>query len=230
MRCVNGRLLNEQFELIDQKTADAIMNEYEALVLKPTLFTHTGENVQLAHAPFRIAEIAARYGRYFTVQIPVKQHPGMALLNESSVNTVRISTVLFDTQAHALHAFVKAGQPGDFTDNGGGAHRVFIGIENGRFRDFALDNNFNRMLTIPSGFAFAGQKVPYFEEMCRTVEKAHAAVPHFGLAFWDVCVDVDSEPTIVEMNLRFPVTYVPQVCCGPFFGPYTDEILEYIAR
>ena len=231
VRCVNGRLLNERFELIDRKTANTIMNEHDALVFKPTMLTDTGKNVVLAHAPFEINDIVARYGKYFVVQIPLKQHPDMALLNESSVNTVRIDTVLFDTQAHALTAFVKAGRPGDFTDNGGGEKdRVFIGIRDGHYAGFAFDHDCNRFSSIPSGFAFAGQKVPFFEEMCRAVEKAHVAVPHFGLAFWDVSVDVNGEPIIVEMNLRYPDSYVPQIAGGPFFGDYTDDVLKYISK
>lgn len=231
VRCVNGRLLNEQFQLIDRKDADRILNSFEALVLKPTMLTDTGKNVVLAHAPFSIDDIIARYGRFFVAQIPLKQHPDMALLNESSVNTIRIDTVLFDTEAHALTAFVKAGRPGDFTDNGGGEKdRVFIGIRDGRYADFAFDHDGNKFYSIPSGYAFAGQEVPCYRELCRAVERAHTAIPHFGLAFWDVTVDDNGEPTIVEMNLRYPDSYVPQIAAGPFFGAYTEEVLEYIKR
>ena len=231
VRCVNGRLLDEQFALIDQKTANSIMNKYEALVLKPTMFTDTGKNVVLALAPFEIKDIITRYGKRFVVQIPLKQHPDMGLLNESSVNTVRINTVLFDTEAHALPGFVKAGQPGDFTDNGGGdEHRIFIGIKDGHYGDFAFDHDCNKFYSIPSGYNFAGQKIPFFEEMCRAAEKAHKAIPNFGLAFWDMSVDINGEPTIVEMNLRYPDSYFPQVSAGPFFGAYTDEVLDYIQK
>ena len=189
VRCVNGRLLNEAFELIDRKAASVIMNSYEALVLKPTMFTDTGKNVVLAHAPFDIDKIIARYGRFFVVQIPLKQHPDMALLNESSVNTIRIDTILLDGEAHAIPAFVKAGQPGDFTDNGGGENRIFIGVENGRYTDFAFDHDCNKFFAIPSGYAFGGQEVPYVKEICRAAERAHTHIAHFGLAFWDMAVD-----------------------------------------
>ena len=230
VRCVNGRLLNEAFELIDHKTANAIMNRYEALVLKPTMFTDTGKGVVLQKAPFEIDEIISRYGSFFVVQLPLRQHPDMGLLNESSVNTIRVDTVLFDHEAHAIPAFVKAGQPGQFTDNGGGEKRIFIGIENGCYRDFAFDHDCNKFYSIPSGYAFAGQKVPYLDEICRAAERAHTHIAHFGLAFWDMSVDVHGEPVIVEMNLRYPDSYVPQVAAGPFFGEYTEEVLRYIKR
>ena len=228
VRCVNGRLLNEQYELIDRKATNIILNSYETLVLKPTMFTDTGKNVILAHAPFSINDIIAHYGRFFVVQIPLKQHPEMALLNESSVNTIRIDTILLGMEAHSVSAFVKAGQPGEFTDNGGGEKRIFIGIRDGKYVDYAIDHDCNRFYTIPSGYSFAKQAVPFFKEMCAAAEKAHTHVAHFGLAFWDMSVDVNGEPTIVEMNLRYPDSYIPQVASGPFFGNYTDEVLSYI--
>ena len=230
VRCVNGRLLNEQFALIGPEEANAILNGYESLVFKPTMFTDTGKGVALEHAPFDIAAISARYGRYFVAQLPLKQHPALARLNESSVNTVRIDTVLFDREAHATSSFIKVGQPGEFADNGGGENRIFIGIRNGKFTDFAFDHDCNKFYSIPTGYAFAGQDVPFYREMCTAVEKAHACVPHFGLAFWDVSVDENGEPTIVEMNLRYPDSYVPQVGSGPFFGDYTEDVLAYIGR
>lgn len=228
VRCVNGRLLDEAFQLIDEQQANRILNQYEALVFKPTMLTDTGKNVALVKAPFEIGSIAAQYGRFFVAQIPLKQHPDLAKLNESSVNTIRIDTVLFDQKAHAASAFIKVGQPGQFADNGGGNKRVFIGIREGKFTDFAFDHECNKFYSIPSNYAYAGQKVPFFQEMCAAVEKAHSYVPHFGLAFWDVSVDQNGEPTIVEMNLRYPDTFVPQVGSGPFFGAYTDDVLKYL--
>jgi len=228
VRCVNGRLLDENFRLIDKKEAADIMNRYESLVIKPTMFTDTGKNVALQPAPFDMDAIQKQYGKYFVVQLPLKQHPDLAKLNESSVNTIRIDTVLFEKQAHATSAFIKVGQPGQFADNGGGNKRIFIGIREGKFTDFAFDHDCNRFDSIPSNYAFAGQKVPFFREMCAAVEKAHSYVPHFGLAFWDVSVDQNGQPTIVEMNLRYPDTFVPQVGSGPFFGEYTEDVLRYL--
>ena len=228
VRCVNGRLLDENFRLIDKKTAADIMNRYESLVIKPTMFTDTGKNVALQPAPFDMDAIQKQYGKYFVVQLPLKQHPDLAKLNESSVNTIRIDTVLFEKQAHAVSAFIKVGQPGQFADNSGGNKRIFIGIREGKFTDFAFDHDCNRFNSIPSNYAFAGQKVPFFQEMCAAVEKAHSYVPHFGLAFWDVSVDSNGQPTIVEMNLRYPDTFIPQVGSGPFFGEFTEDVLRYL--
>lgn len=228
LRNVNGRFLDAEFRLVDWREAERILNEYDALVVKPSVDTNTGKGVVLLHPPYSVDRIVASHHRNFVVQLPLRQHPEMGKLNESSVNTIRVNSVLFDTEAHVMSAFVKVGQAGAFADNNG-HDRYFIGIrENGTFMDYAIDHDFNKYTEIPSGFSFAGQAVPSYARICETVERAHRQVAHFGFAFWDVCVREDGEPVIVEMNLKNPDSMVPQVATGPFFGRYTEQILEYI--
>ena len=230
LRNVSGRWLDEAFCLIDAKKAEEILSRYEELVVKPSVDTNTGKGVVLLHRPFSLEAITASHHRDFVIQLPLKQHADMAKLNASSVNTIRINSVLLADRACAMSAFVKVGQAGEFADNHG-HDRFFIGVrEDGCYADYAIDHDFNKYSTIPSGFGFAGQPVPSFDKVCRTVERAHEKIAHFGFAFWDVCVDADGEPVIVEMNLKNPDSMVPQVCSGPFFGKYTEKVLEYIGR
>ena len=109
--------------------------------------------------------------------------------------------------------------------------RKDIGIhEDGNFFDYAIDHDLNRYKKIPSGYDFANQKIPCYDKVCRAIEKAHKCIPHFGLAFWDVCVNEDGEPVIVEVNLRYPDGTIPQAAGNPFLGKYTKEVMEYIKQ
>lgn len=230
LRNVNGRLLDADFRLVDWKSAEKLLNAYDALVVKPSVDTNTGKGVVLLHPPYSIERIVASHHKNFVVQIPLRQCPDMGKLNESSVNTIRVNSVLLETEAHAMSAFVKVGQAGAFADNNG-HDRYFIGIRNnGTYMDYAIDHDFNRYSAIPSKFDFAGQPVPSYGSICETVERAHQQIAHFGFAFWDVCVREDGVPVIVEMNLKNPDSMVPQVATGPFFGEYTDDVLGYIRR
>jgi len=228
LRNVEGRWLDEGFHLLEKQKAEEILQQYDSLVIKPAIDTNTGKGVALLHSPFSIDEMLASHHKNFVVQIPLRQHPEMGKLNASSVNTIRVNSVLLETQAHVMSSFVKVGQAGEFADNSG-HDRFFIGIQdNGTFMEYAIDHDFNIYKTIPSGFDFAGKSVPFYEKVCRVVETAHQRIAHFGFAFWDVCVREDGEPVIVEMNLKKPASMVPQVACGPFFGKYTEQIMESI--
>lgn len=230
VRNVNGRFLDEQFSLITIYDAQQILKQYDALVIKPSTYTDTGKGVKLLEKPFDLKGLNAEYGKNYVIQIPLRQHPELARFNQSSVNTIRVNSVLFDTKAHVMSAFIKVGQTGEFADNHG-HDRYFIGIrENGTFCDYAINHNLQKFDHIPSGYEFAGRPVPCYESVCQAVESAHQCIPHFGFAFWDVCVNFNGEPTIVEVNLRYPDTTIPQVAGGPFFGKYSDDIMKYISK
>lgn len=227
VRNVSGRFMDEQFHLISKDGAQSIMDEYDSLVIKPAMNTDTGRNVQLLHRPYDLDELVKQYRENYVIQIPLKQHPDMGRLNASSVNTIRVNTVLLGTKAHVMSTFVKVGQAGEFADNSG-AHRFFIGIrENGTFCDFAIDHDFGKYTEIPSGFDFRSQPFPFFEKVCEAAVKAHEQIAHFGFAFFDISIDENGEAVIVEVNLRKPDTLIAQACGnGSFFGPYAEEILK----
>ena len=227
VRNVDGRFLDENFQLVDIAQAQAIMEKYASLVIKPSTNTDTGKGVRLLHRPYNLNKLHKLYKRNYVIQIPLQQHPGMAKLNASSVNTIRVNSVLLETEAHVMSAFVKVGQAGEFADNHG-HDRFFIGIhKDGTFCDFAINHDLKKFPSIPSGYDFAGNKVPAFDKVCAAVEEAHKKLAHFGLAFWDVCVDENEEPVIVEVNLRYPDTVIAQACgIGGFLGDYTEEILK----
>lgn len=230
IRNVNGRFLDENFQLVDRNQVAQIISKYDSLVIKPSTNTHTGHGVKLLTQPYDLDSIIREYGKNYVIQIPLMQHEDMAKLNASSINTIRVNSVLFEKEAHVMSAFVKVGQAGEFADNHG-SNRFFVGIRNdGTYMDYAVDCNLNKYSSIPSGYAFAGKPVPYYEQLCKAIENAHQCIPHFGFAYWDVCIDASGIPVVVEINLRNPDTNIAQAACGPYFGEFTEPIMRYIAE
>lgn len=230
IRNVSGRFLDGEFQIISAEESLRIMNRYDELVIKPTLYTHTGIGVRLLHKPYDLEDIKKQYIKDYVIQLPLHQHKDMSALNASSVNTIRVNSVLLETEAYVMSAFVKVGEAGQFADNGG-SNRFFIGIdvETGAMNDYAIDHSMNKYTAIPSGYLFAGKQIPAFALVCEAVCKAHKCIPHFGFAFWDVCVCDDGEPAIVEVNLRNPDSTIAQATGEPFLGKYTEEILRFIS-
>ncbi|GEM_PF-3714399 len=232
-RCVirnaSGRFLNRDFALVTMREAESIMNKYDALVIKPTIYTHTGNGVKLLNKPYDLAAIHKEYKSDYVIQLPIRQDERMKLLNSSSVNTIRINSALLDGEGVIMSCFVKVGQAGKFADNSGNS-RFFIGIdpETGRFFDYAIDHDMNKHDSIPSGFSFGGTPVPAFDRIKTMIDAAHRCIPHFGLAFWDVCIEEDGEPSIIEVNLRDPDIIIAQATGTPFLGKYTSRVMEYI--
>lgn len=229
VRNVNGNLLDTDFNHISRQQADDQMKQFDMLVIKPTVFTNTGKGVQLLKPPYSIDELIKSYKRDFVIQLPLRQHADMAKLNKSSVNTIRMNTVVLDGQAHVMSSFVKVGQAGEFADNNG-KDRYFVGISvsDGKLKNYAINHDMMQFNKLPSGFEFAGQTIPGFEKACEMVCAAHLQLAHFGLAFWDVCIRENGEPCIVEVNLTAPDSAIAQAAAGPFFGDYIDQVLKLV--
>ncbi len=226
---VNGHYMNEDFELIDRKTAGDILKEYPALVAKPALFTHHGEGVSLMKAPFDLDEIEKTYTRNYVMQIPIEQHRVLSSLSLTSVNTLRVVTVLLEGRAHVTSTYIKTGAAGEFANNVGD-DRYFIGVdENGVIADYAADCFYNKHDSIPNSVDFRGMTLPGYDAMCRCAEKAHEDIAFFGMVGFDMCIDKDEQPVVVEANLKQPgITH--QLAAGPYFGKYTAEVLEYCKK
>lgn len=231
VRNVSGNLLDTDFNFITAEEAEKRLGQFDAVVIKPTAFTNTGKGVQLLKPPYHLDELTEKYKRDFVFQRPLAQHADMARLNRSSVNTIRVNSMLLEGEAHVMSCFVKVGQIGEFADNNG-KERYFIGIKlpDGVLCDYAIDHDMVAYPRIPSGFDFAGMKIPCFDRMCDMVCKAHKKLAHFGLAFWDVCICEDGEPCIVEANLTAPDSAIAQAACGPFFGSYADQLLACVKK
>lgn len=120
----------------------------------------------------------------------IHQHPDMAALNPSSVNTVRILTVRYKGKALAAGAGLRCGRTESYLDNfhaGGTAYP--LDIETGIITGPGRDINGNAYLRHPtSGHIMPGFQVPHWQELLDMVCKAALISPRVGWVGWDVAV------------------------------------------
>lgn len=53
-------------------------------------------------------------------------------------------------------------------------------------------------------------------------------MPHFRLVSWDIAVDNENNPVLVECNLKFGQLDFHQLNNGPLFGDDTEIILDEV--
>ena len=146
------------------------------------------------------------------------QHPDMARLCPTSVNTVRIATLLGDKKEGIVYAFVRIGNGKvmDNVDQGGMAARVDLG--SGKLLTVAADKAGNVYEKHPiTGTPIIGFTIPYFEEAKQMCLEAMRKVPQVRFVAWDVAITADG-PRFIEGN-SFPSHAVPQ-----FAAHYPDGI------
>lgn len=166
----------------------------------------------------------------FVLQYPIVQHPGMARLNPSSVNTVRILSYLDESGVKIYSSIVRMGRNGSKVDNASSGG-ITCGIDaDGRLKKYAY-NDFavERFDAHPdTGTVFEGYPVPGIDGVFDAVRTLHPRIPHFRLISWDFAVDEEMRPVLIEVNLRYGGLDFHQINNGPVFGEDTEKILAEV--
>lgn len=148
----------------------------------------------------------------------VIQHPLMASLCPTSVNTCRIATLMGDKQDGIVYAFLRIGN-GKVMDNvdcGGMAAR--IDLATGKLLTVGADKQGNTFIKHPmTNTSIIGFKIPFWEEAKAMCLEAAKIVPEMRFIAWDVAI-TEKGPTFIEGN-SFPSHAIPQ-----FAAHYPDGI------
>ena len=148
----------------------------------------------------------------------VIQHPKMASLCPTSVNTCRIATLMGDKQQGIVYAFLRIGN-GKVMDNvdcGGMAAR--IDLDSGKLLTVGADKQGNTFIKHPmTNTSIIGFTIPFWEEAKAMCMKAAEKVPEMRFIAWDVAI-TEKGPTFIEGN-SFPSHAIPQ-----FAAHYPDGI------
>ena len=80
----------------------------------------------------------------------------------------------------------------------------------------------------PNGGEFAQIKFDFMDKVKKLVKEAAQRFPHFRLIGWDIAIDENDEPLIIEANLTMSSLDVIETVCGPVFGEYTEQVLHEV--
>ena len=226
----NGVILNSEYSRISKDELISLTSNTDYVVIKPTIDSGKGKGV-ICVASEEVNKRLEEYKTNYIIQKKIIQHDFLSRFNDSSVNVIRITTMLLDGEVIALSPALRIGDPGEFTDQGQNknALNVSIGIdESGRLRKYGVGEHGELFEKLPWGPEFASLNVPHFREMIETVKKAHLRTTCAGLIGWDLTINESGQVVIIECNMKWPGIVKYQLCNGPFFGNYTNDVLKYV--
>ena len=179
-----------------------------------------GEGIELRRREDTDAEAFIREfsGKPYLLEALIEQHPAMAAINPSSVNTIRVITARKDDRAVIIGAGLRTGGGEQFVDNfhhGGTAYP--IDLETGIISGRGIDLYGNPVLRHPAtGVVMPGFQIPHWDMLTEQVLKAAVVPPHVGYIGWDIAITPDGVE-FIEGNVNYPGTTIIQLD-GP--GPY----------
>ena len=204
------------------------------MIVKPMVASSCGHGIGVLESGSeeRIKEALSGYGTSYIIQERLSQHPEMARLNPTSLNTLRVFTYRsLDKTVHFVEdsSIVRFGSAGTFIDNalaGGG----FCAVDkNGNVDDVIFQDRTSRRQSLRDSKGIVNFKIPGFEKVKTFVRQLHDRLPYFDWIGWDIAINADGDPTFIEFNISFGCE-APQTTHGDIFGPYFDEIIQRVQK
>jgi hypothetical protein len=182
------------------------------LIIKP-LYGEMGRDIVLAE--LTRDGIVIRDGRSATpledfvleekalVQDVLTQDPRLAAFSASSVNTLRVVTMLTpQDDVLIVNASFRSGVGGALVDNwSAGGVSVGVDCDRGVLKKFAYDKKSRRYAAHPtSGIVFEGHPVPEWDKIRAAAASIQRAFSFYRLIGLDMALDANGEPTLIEAN------------------------------
>ncbi len=232
---VNGIFVNKDGEAISKDEAIRVCLAHKApCIIKPTVNGGSGvgvEKVALESAKV-VEDLFTQRRANYIIQKVLRQHTDMALLNDSSVNTIRIFTYRdINGVVHYVkgHSFIRFGKKGAAMDNVA-AGGVLCSIDDyGVAADKYAGFNTMELQSLSVNFGITHFQVPSFGKAVDFAKRLHGRLFYFDYVGWDIAVGEDGEPVYMEFNLQ-PTTEGDQMASGPSFGEFLDEVVERMKR
>ena len=232
---VGGLFYDNQRSVIDEQEAIRRIAAYSEVIVKNATETGQGKNVKkyTIASPEDVSKILLLWKdrNDYLVQKVIEQHPFFAQFNESSVNIIRFNSFFHNDKVFIHSPVLRFGLPGHVTDcahiNGEEIVRMVGITDDGTVRGKAIHLNGDEE-PILDRIENPIRKVPAYDEILRLISENAKKLPYFKLIGWDITVDKNNNPIVVEFNIHMPSTYGSQITNGPMWGEDTAALLSFL--
>lgn len=231
---INGYYYDDCHPLSLEEAIERCSDLNEAII-KPTLEGTWGQGVKLIKTEngmipslnCSIQDLFKEYKRSFIIQERFEQHEDIAKLNPTSLNTLRVMSYRRENEIVILYAVIRIGRMNQVIDNEtAGGIKADIDLQTGRIKGVAFGSPKEPLMPKTDvGTVLDGYQMPCFQKVLDLVKEMHLRLPYFNLIGWDMSVDKNGNPAMIEWNRAAELS---QVAHGPAFGEYTEEILSVV--
>lgn len=232
LKNINGYYYFEGRAVSKEEALEQCMN-LGVVILKPSL-SYKGTGVRKLHIEDgktdwegkSLNEVFNDYKKDFLIQESVRQHERMSALNPTSVNTLRMATYRSGMEVLLVYAVVRIGRKGQVIDNQSAGGISVVIRPDGTLGKYAFGSAGDDMIEkTDTGIVLEGYEVPFYEKAVETVKRLHYSLPLFDLVGWDISIDEEGEPVLIEWNGRPGPS---QTACGTGYGNLTERIFSEV--
>lgn len=236
VRCIDQEYYDNEMIQISRQQAIEFCVRQDTLIVKDSVDSSGGKSVEkinmikVKDRQKEIERVLAERKRDFVIQESISQHPSMSKFNESSINTLRVTTLYMNGQFSVCSIILRHGKKEIAVDNWG-AGGIIIGVScDGRLNEYGYDIKLNKYEGY-NGVTYRNEVINQVPHLLKKIESAHKN--QFSICKfigWDVCFNQDGEPIVIEVNSSQPGVIGEQLCTGPIFGDRTQEVIDYCKK
>ena len=237
IRCINGRYFDENgIYLPDNAQVISTLQSIKGeVIVKDAWDSGEGRGIKKYVISRREdAEMLLKdweLSNNFLVQELIVQNRVFSQFNESSVNIMRINSWRKENEVFIFSPTLRIGTPGYTTDicyiDGVETAQVCSIQMNGTFGEY-ITNQFGQSKKTADVVSDPNAVVPRWHEIIEIIKDGHKRLDHFDIIGWDFTVTKDDEIICIEYNIKRPGSVFYQYVNGPFFGEYTEQVLEFL--
>ena len=195
---------------VERKEAESYCWNIDDVLIKPAS-SHSGYGVQGLVVKdgvtnidnLTIGELFDKYGKNYLIQKRVHQHAAMSALNPTSVNTMRILSYRSGMDVLIIYSVVRIGRMGEVIDNQTAGGMSTTIDENGCLGKYAFGGYASDDIEkTDTGIVLEGYKLPSYDKAIEMVKRLHLYVPYFKIVGWDIAIEEDGSPILIEWNTK----------------------------
>lgn len=176
------------------------IKKHKKVIIKPDSLEQ-GIGIHL-YAGEPVKNLYTSTGGGYIIEDYIQQHPLLTELNSSSVNSVRVYTILDrNSIPHILSASLKVGGKGAVVDNAHSNGMIYpINIEHGIIMGPGVNYTGDSCFFHPgTTINMLGLEIPNWEKVIDVIKKASVMIPESRLIAWDIAI-LENDVEIIEGN------------------------------
>ncbi|WP_291861666.1 sugar-transfer associated ATP-grasp domain-containing protein [Marinilabilia sp.] len=227
---------------IDEIIKD-IAKTHEKVIVKHAVASQGGENIfcvksdgdrlYLRDDIVDKAWFEKHFDNNFLVQAYVYQHAFYERFNATSLNTFRVYTYrsVKDDSVHVLSAILRVGGPGSVVDNiKKGGKACGINLETGKLNGLVYGSDGNSSAYVGEVDIDKEGDLYKFHEVAQKAKELARKQFYTRVIGFDFCVNRNGQVNMIELNNYDVGIDSLQMCNGPLFREFTDEVIDYCKK
>lgn len=227
---IGGDYCDPEFTALGQQDVARIAAGLDyPLVVKPTWDAFGGQDIHFVTGPDQLLAVMATLP-HAVAQERLAQHPHFQAFNPHGLNTLRVCVYrsVRTGEVHVLNTTLRMGVGGSLDNETAGGIVCSID-DDGTLNPFALDKHGRKFTAHPdTGIVFAeAPPLPDMAGLRACALDVAGKVLLARLSSLDMIMDADGRWRVLEVNLFGQTIRFSQYAGRPFFGDFTDEVVDW---